>query len=197
MRTNRSAAGSLQRPWNAYRVAQATLPLGGFTLIETMLAVLLMALLTSAVTLSFSAPLRRARAEDAIDLLASFDAAARQMTVASGRPVRLRFDPAEGTAERLEGDATPRARVQLPTGYRIAQVRVGRQSRSAGPTDVDLSAHGWGRSYDVHLVGPGVDRWLCFAGLTGQTTEVTDERALPTAPTTPGFAPAVPGDDAD
>ena len=169
-----------------YAVVQPALT-DGFTLIETMLAVLLMALLASAVALTFSRPLQRARAEDAADLVVAFDAAARQAAVAGGRPVRLRLDLADATLERYEGDATLRAHAQLPTGCRLDRVRVGRRTQSAGAADVDVSAHGWGRSYDVHLTGPNLDRWVCFAGLTGLATEVTDDRALPTPPPTPGY----------
>ncbi len=164
----------------------------GFTLVETMLAVLLMALLASGVAVAFSRSLRSARAADAADGVAAADAAARRAAVASGRPVRLEFDLARDTVERFEDadPATPRARNRLPAGYRVDRVRIDRRWQSAGPAVVDFSAHGWARSYDVHLSGPGTDRWLSFAGLTGLMTEAPDDRSLPTDD-------AAPRDDAD
>ena len=155
-----------------------------FTLIETMLAVLLMALLAAAVSLSVDRPVQAARGRDAVDLIAGFDAAARQAAVQSGRRVRVQFDLSAGTIVRLDG-TTPAARATLPTGYRVVAVRVGRQVQSTGTVPVDVAAHGWSRSYAVHVVGPAVDAWVAVAGLTGQSTEVADEAALPIPP--PGY----------
>ncbi len=159
----------------------------GFTLIETMLAVLLLALLASSVVLSFSKPLQDARGRDTVDLFVNFDAAARQSAAASGWPVRIQFDLTQNVVQRLEGPnlVSARAKNFLPAGYRVDQVRIGRRTQSFGPVSVDVSAHGWSRSYAVHVVGPGLDTWLCFAGLTGLMKEVPDAASLPAPP--PGY----------
>src|SRR5438105_1542102 len=71
-----------------------------FTLIETMLVILLMALLASAVTLSFARPLRAARAQDAIEMVRSFDGMCRQVARRFGQPVTLTYDLSEGRIVR-------------------------------------------------------------------------------------------------
>lgn len=175
----------------------------GFTLIEVMLAVLLMALLASAVALSFSGPLQRARAEDAQQTLRSFDAAARQMATRWGRPVRVVFDVSAGTLSRREGQSLqePRSRIALPSGYRVDEIRVEGRGYSDGEAVIDYSALGLSRSYAAHLSGPGLDRWLLFAGLSGEMTQAQDESAVESilgnvAPTS--YRPwAAAGHDAD
>jgi type II secretory pathway pseudopilin PulG len=142
-----------------------------------MMTVLLMALLASAAALSFSGPLRTARAADAQDQIRSFDAAARDMARHSNREVRLVFDLSGSTLARREGPGLQdlRSRVSLPAGYRITQFCVAGQSFEDGEAVVDFSSLGICRSYAIHLSGPGLDRWLLLAGLSGQMTQVQDE----------------------
>jgi prepilin-type N-terminal cleavage/methylation domain-containing protein len=148
-----------------------------FTLIEVMMTVLLMALLASAAALSFSGPLRSARAADAQDQIRSFDAAARDMARHSHREVRLVFDLSGSTLARREGPELQdlRSRVSLPAGCRVTQLCVAGQSFEDGEAVVDFSSLGIGRSYAIHLSGAGLDRWLLIAGLSGQMTQVQDE----------------------
>jgi type II secretory pathway pseudopilin PulG len=153
-----------------------------FTLIETMLAVLLMALLTAGVALSFSQPLKASRSADAVELVRSFDVFGRQTATASNKNVRLVFDLANGTLILRDGPDLHelRSHVYLPPGCRVDSVRIGDQLVSAGEAVVDVSPNGWSRSYALHLQSPGADRWLVFAGLTGQMTEVDNEAKIPT-----------------
>ncbi len=157
----------------------------GFTLIEVMLAVLLLALLTAGVTLKSSGLLSAGRAEDAVNLVRSFDAAARQWAVASGRPARMSFDLAAGTLSRLDGKST--TVVSLPPKLRIDHIKVGGRDETLGLVLIDVSPRGWSRSYALRLSGPGGERWLSIAGLSGVVTETSNERDLPEAPSTPGY----------
>ena len=154
----------------------------GFTLIETMLAVLIMALLTAGVALSFSQPLKASRTADAIELVRSFDLLGRQAAITSNRNVRLVFDLSSNTLLQRDGPDLHelRTHVSLPPGCRIDSLRIAGQLVSAGEAVVDISPHGWSRSYAVHLQGPGADRWLVFAGLSGQMSKVNDESQIPT-----------------
>src|SRR5215471_6908216 len=58
-----------------------------FTLIEIMLAVLIVGLLASAAALSFRQPIRAARAQDAVELIRSFDAGAREVARRFAKPL--------------------------------------------------------------------------------------------------------------
>ena len=68
-----------------------------------MLAVLLMALLASALSLSFSKPLQAAHAQDTVELIRNFDSSARQAATNSGRSVRLVFDLSSNTLLQKDG----------------------------------------------------------------------------------------------
>jgi len=172
---------SLPCHWSCRRdpFARAGSPCHGtaFTLVETMLAVLVMALLASAVALSFSRPLQLARAREAVSQIQSADAQARQAARQSGQTVRLVLDPSANTIARYEGEQR-RAQTTLPGPCQLEEVIVGRHASWAERAEVSFSSSGLSRSYAVHLKGTGVDQWLLFAGLSGQMTWVQDERTL-------------------
>ena len=142
-----------------------------------MLAVLIMALLASAAAMSLSAPVRKVRAREAVDMVMGADRAARQEAHDSGRAVRLVFDPSTGAISRVEGTST-QFRSTLPRSFRISDVLVGRRAFRDTGAEVGFSGSGFSASYAVHLIGPGADGWVVFAGLTGQASVVTDEQAV-------------------
>jgi prepilin-type N-terminal cleavage/methylation domain-containing protein len=152
----------------------------GFTLVETMLAVLVLGLLACAATLSFSQPLASAQARETFDLLAGFDQSAREAARGSGRAVRLLIDPSAGTITRFEGTGKGdrRANARLPRGFNIDQVRIGRRHFDSTPAVVEISSSGLCRSYAFHLRGPRLDQWVVFAGLSGQMIKVADESTV-------------------
>ena len=149
----------------------------GFTLIETMLAVLIMALLASAAALSLSGPVRNARAREAVDVVIAADRSARQESHDSGRAVKLVFDPTTAAISRIEGTAA-QFRSALPRSFKISDVLVGRRVFRDATAEVGFSGSGFSPSYAVHLTGPAADGWVVFAGLTGQPTVVNDEQAV-------------------
>jgi prepilin-type N-terminal cleavage/methylation domain-containing protein len=155
----------------------------GFTLIEMMAAVLMLALLASAVALSFSQPLRAARSQDVFDQIRAFDATSRKAAVASGHTVRIAIDLSAGTLSRLDGPqlADLRTRESLPVGYSIDEVRIAGESTSVGNAPIDISSSGFSRSYSVHIRGPQFDQWIVVAGLTGQSFLAQDDNAIPTS----------------
>jgi prepilin-type N-terminal cleavage/methylation domain-containing protein len=153
----------------------------GFTLIETMLAVLLMALLTAAAALSLSRPMKSARSVDAMEMVRSFDTVGRAAATTSGHNVRLVFDLSNGMLSRRDGTDLQilRSRVSLPPGCSIGALNISGEVVSSGEAIIDISPHGWSQSYAVHLQSPGANHWMVFAGLTGQMSEAHDESKIP------------------
>jgi len=149
----------------------------GFTLVEVMVAILLMALLASAAALSFSGSLRTARSTEALEVLRSFDSAARDVARRTSRETRIVFDFSHDTLSRREGADLENlvGRAQLPSAYRIEELRIPGRSFMEGEAVVDCSALGISRSYAVHLMGPGLDQWVLVAGMTGEMTLEKDE----------------------
>lgn len=164
----------------------------GFTLLETMLAVLIMALLAGGVAMSFAQPLRAARSEDAVDQVRSFDELSRQLALSSGRTVRMAFDLSNHELLERDGDDLKelRRRISLPPGCRVSALLITGHLVTVGEAVVDVSPHGWSRTYAVKLETPAGTSWLVLAGLTGQMTIVNNESQIPT------FSPA-PGHHAD
>ena len=166
--------------------------LRGFTLVEVMAVVVVMALLAGAAVLSFVGPLRRATAREAVDRVASFDESCRRYAKRFDRDGEMVFSLADGTmALRPAGIARngggggrggggPQP-ARLPPGVRFNRFRVaGEHARNAGFGEVSVpcSSLGAGVTYAVELAGPGIDRWLVIAGLGGGATEVSDEREV-------------------
>ena len=147
---------------------------------ELMIAVLLLALLTSAAMLSFSGPIRLARAHEAVEQVRSFDASARDAARRSGHGVRIVFDLAAGTIGRREGPEleTLQCQTTLPPGYRVTELRVAGQTLSDGLALIDVSMLGMSRSYAIHVTGQEFDQWMIIAGLSGEISQVQDERAM-------------------
>jgi prepilin-type N-terminal cleavage/methylation domain-containing protein len=182
---------------NDYRSANGR-STAGFTIIEVMVSVLILALLATAAAMSMAQPLRAARSQDLIRQLRSFDAIARQSAISSGQEVRMLFDISGRSVSRMDGAqlADLRSRANLPPGYEVDQIRVSTQSTFSGAIPVDVSCMGFTRSYALHLRGPGFNQWLIFAGLGGDVTEAFDD-ATTNAILTGAATGAARGHDAD
>ena len=148
-----------------------------FTLIEAIVVVTVMALLAAAVTVSLAGAARVASAEDVADAYAAFDRTTREAARRLGRTPELRFELNRGTVSRVDGERSP-TKLALRGGFRVTRVLVrGRDARS-GEIAIPISARGQTPTYAVLLAGPNGDdeRWVVFAGLTGQSTVLRHER---------------------
>jgi prepilin-type N-terminal cleavage/methylation domain-containing protein len=148
----------------------------GFTLVEITIAVVIVGLLTAAVSLSFSRPIDAARAHDAVDRVRAFDESARALARRSGRAVDMTFDLYDRALRRRHNGDETSVDVTLPRGCAIDRFRSPDRDIATGEATVTCSALGLSRSYAAHLTGPALDCWVVVAGLTGQTVVVTDEQ---------------------
>jgi prepilin-type N-terminal cleavage/methylation domain-containing protein len=143
----------------------------GFTLIETMLAVLLLALLASGAALSFSRPIQASRARQAIDEVCAADHAARLDAMRADRAVRLLID-SNANSIRLYEHEQLRSQTKLAGSSRIDRILIGQRLIRDGSASVDFSGSGYSNSYAVHTS----NTWIIFHGLTGEMTLTTDEQ---------------------
>jgi len=146
-----------------------------FTLIETMLAVLLLGLLASGAVLSFSKPVRASRAQQGIDEVCAADRAARLAATRTDRAVRLTFDP-RGRSIRLYERDQIRSQVILNDAAGIDRILVGQRLVRGESATIDFSGSGYSASYAIHLPSA----WIVFHGLTGQTTFTPNEQTART-----------------
>jgi prepilin-type N-terminal cleavage/methylation domain-containing protein len=149
-----------------------------FTLIEIMVVIVLIGLLSTAVVLSFAAPVQRVRAQDAVERVRALDESARAQSRHSGDASQIVFDLSAGTLARRDGGGNVVFEAALPSGFEIDRFRSGIEDRSSGEAVMSCSALGLTRTYAVHLTAPGLDQWLLFAGLSGEATVVKDEATL-------------------
>jgi prepilin-type N-terminal cleavage/methylation domain-containing protein len=147
-----------------------------FTLVETMVAVIILGLLAGAVTWSFRAPLRRARMAEAIEQVKYIDASSRAFARRFGRNVEVVYDVSEGTMERRESaraDASFRTVIASP--FRIEAVRTRGRTEEYGEAAIAVSPLGVSQTYAVKLAGPEAQRWVVVTGLGGEILTLADD----------------------
>jgi len=149
-----------------------------FTLIEMMVVIVLIGLLSTAVVLSFAAPVQKVRAQDAVERVRGLDESARAQARRSGESTQIVFDLSARTMARRDGGGNVVFEAVLPSGVEVDRFRSGVEDRSSAQAVVSCSALGLTRTYAVHLSGPGLDQWLLFAGLSGDATVIKDEATL-------------------
>jgi hypothetical protein len=85
--------------------------------------------------------------------------------------LQIVFDLSRDRMIRRQGAEGPVLHeMQLPHECRIERMRVGGKVTDSGEVVLACSNLGLTRSYAAHLVGPGLDRWILVAGLTGEVT---------------------------
>jgi type II secretion system protein H len=156
---------------------------GAFTLIELIVVVALAAIMATLVTVSLAGNLRAARVQDAAQSIATSDRLAREYARHFDRPVRLVFDLSQSTLTReaaAEGnDSSQNSTLHLPSGLRIARLVTATTDTSSGRVTIPCSVAGQTPSYALLLTsGRGEKHWTITAGLTGQTSSVSDENEV-------------------
>ncbi len=142
---------------------------GAFTLIEMIAVMVILGVMAGAAALSFRPAIEEASARDAVEQVRFLDSTARHRAVRFGKTVEIVFDVSEDALVRREGRKLEESlRVGLPGGYSIEQVNVSGRGMFDGEAVVACSPQGKSASYAVHVVGPKLDQWLVFAGMSGQ-----------------------------
>lgn len=156
------------------RPAHNSARLTGFTLLELMAVLVIIAILSGAVVLTMAGRLRSARMADVVAKLQDLDRWTRYDARRFARPANLAFDFERGVACR---DAGQRSRiVTLPPGYSLVGLRDSRGMFRGGETQIECSADGRTNSYALAIAGPDhSEAWIVFAGLTGERTLAKDE----------------------
>ncbi len=149
----------------------------GFTLLELLAVIAIMALLSCAVVLKLAPQLSQASTQGVLDQIERSDQLARLSALQAGKELELVYDVDKNLIYRREEQQRhPLAKLRLPDGFRIEQVRLDKQSSFGGEAVVRVGPGGYSASYAVALSGRGGFRtWLVFAGLSGQVKRMDDE----------------------
>jgi prepilin-type N-terminal cleavage/methylation domain-containing protein len=154
----------------------------GFTLLEILLVVALMALLAGAATFKLTQTLRSTTSDDVAGRIIELDDLARTRARNSRAATELTFQLNGGKAFYAEvNESHPRSRLSFGR-CRPCAILTADGSRSAGTVSIACSPLGYSLSYAVEISEPSGDRqkgrrrWICFAGLTGDSEVFDDEK---------------------
>lgn len=157
--------------------------LRGFTLIELVVVLVILALAAGAITLRLQGPLERATLADTVGRIVAFDARTRVLARRHDKMLRIEVDLSAGVLTRI-GTATGEPAgmpLELPEGVRLAECRLASENASIGRVAVPVSSRGLSKSYALCVVGAdGPRHWLIVAGLTGQVTRTEDAHTVET-----------------
>jgi prepilin-type N-terminal cleavage/methylation domain-containing protein len=152
----------------------------GFTLVEMLVVVVVLALLAAVVATRWSGVHHGAVAESMRSKLQFVDQHLRQFARSRHRTCLLTFDLEKsqvGKERSLDGHDAPQWE-SLGTGVRIDAMRVGVDKPTGRQVEISVDVNGQTPTYGLHLIGPGKrETWLLFAGVSGQMTELKDQRA--------------------
>lgn len=155
--------------------------MAGFTLVEMLVVIVVLALLAAVVAVRWSGVHHGAVAEAARSKLQFTDQHLRQFTRSRRQPGLLAFDLEKHRIgkQRSAGDSHGLQWEPLGTGIRIETFRVGIEKPTQRQIEIPVDAAGQTPTYGLHLVGPGKrEAWLIFAGISGQMTELKDQRSF-------------------
>ncbi len=148
----------------------------GFSLIEVLAVLTLMSLVLVAISFRWNEPYQAVRFQSDLERLIDFDFKARRHAISRNRDSWLLYDLDRNAidASRWVDSAEKRIGIQLGEGIRIKEFVTATGQATSGQAQLKIYADGSTSTYAV-LIGHGEQqRWIVFAGRTGQT-QITDE----------------------
>jgi prepilin-type N-terminal cleavage/methylation domain-containing protein len=154
----------------------------GFTLVELLAVLVLLAILAGSAALSLRGPYRAAQLENALESAALADNQVRDYARRCGKPaqivVRIETGAIAGVTAADGFVDVARFRTHVAC---LDEVIVGGRRSDCGETAIPVSPRGWTPTYALRFqMSKGGHRWLAFLGVTGQTLRIDDERELET-----------------
>ncbi len=145
----------------------------GFSMLETMVVVLIIALMAGAVMIKPAGWFQSVQLDDAIDRVVFMDHLARQCARGPGGAVELVYDLENGrilrrvdSSDSLSGHG--HHRVSLPKGYAIERMMIRNMRIEGDRAVVRFTPLGHAPTYALRIVGPDDQTaWLLVAGLSG------------------------------
>ena len=164
-------------------------PEHGFSLIEVMACLVVVALLAGIAAISLHGPQQTLQMQDIQHRIAHMDRLSREHARRHNVTGNLIYNLQRQTLNRMvngEGGGSAASESAelwaLPRGYEFAELRLVGQPPALRELAIAYSQHGHSPTYAVKLLGPGRARddqrpsqWLLVAGLTGQVTSMSDE----------------------
>jgi len=150
-------------------------PRPGFSLIELLVVLTLIAVVSATATVSLREPYRRARLEHAVDQLAMADQQARGRARRLDRPCRLVYDLDQNEVRISDGSRGKTSPTVVRTGRGVQIDRLLRKGdrQTNGAPWVEVRSQGTTPTYAVRVrTAKDQCTWLFYCGVTGQVTRL-------------------------
>lgn len=155
------------------RVVRSVRRCSGFTLIELVFVIMIMAIMSGFAVLSLRGHIDRARWTRSIEQLENMDRLGRIAARSEQTPYRLSFQRTKRKVElRAIGPNAARNRVRewkLPNGIQFGSFRDRASGNRSEEMSIEINPSGQSRSYAVSIkAASGPEQWLVTLGLSGQ-----------------------------
>lgn len=156
----------------------------GFSLLELLVVMVIVALVTASVIVSWSGVAQDAAQESAVSRLQSLDLHMRSFARGHRDECALSFEINSGQLRKhyhIEENKNP-AGESLGRGILITDLQSTSGRRQGGRIEVLFRRDGTSPTYGMCLSGPGNRKaWLLFAGMSGQVTRLKSEKEFDAA----------------
>ncbi len=152
----------------------------GFSLVEMLIVLLILAVVAGAVVLRIGPKPGRAALADITDRVLFFDHNSRVLTRQRGEPINMVFNLAVCSArcEDKNGKRLVENSMELPARCSIAKLMTAGRQFTSSSVSIHCSPLGLSPSYAVLLEAGDWRQWVLISGLTGQPTKVQDEKQV-------------------
>ncbi len=150
----------------------------GFTLLELLVVLVIIALLTAVVAVRLQGPYQSARLEDALQRIEFTDTQTRAHARASSTSCQIVWEMDRGLlySQEREGETARHFEFKLPGSLKIRRLLSAQFDAGSGTVRIEVSPRGVAPTYAV-CVGArdNSHRWVLFSGLTGRPAIAKDE----------------------
>ena len=152
----------------------------GFSLIELMVVLLLISIVTASVSIRWADIYQRAKFRPEVEKVIEADFKARRHAANRHRACKLVFDfdaQKVSSSRWVEGRETFVSQ-SLKQGTRITGIRTIQNSTTTGVETLPVSNNGATATYALELSQNGQQKWILFAGRTGQTKLLDEAKPI-------------------
>lgn len=154
----------------------------GFSLIELLAVLTLISLFVVSISIRWSGPYNEIKFKSDIERLVDFDFKARRHATSRNRECRLivEFESNIVHASRWQNGKEQLLPLVLGGGTSIAQLLISNGRATSGIPQLGIGPDGSTKTYAILLQQGGKQRWIVFAGRTGQPLITSDKEDVET-----------------